>query len=187
MLFPERFLCLESRDPWSCRPGTQAHARAHTPIRTHTQADLCLSLCCDRLFILCACRTEEEKKDWIQVGRLLINSSLISVKSEKIKVTRYVCIRAFVCVQAIQATIQRHEQTVESFRHLTFSLRDDESTPPHSPVRLEGVSPARPLLSPLSPHTHLFLSSELCGVGETGANTHSREGSDPVHEVPGAI
>ncbi|KAM9343459.1 FYVE, RhoGEF and PH domain-containing protein 1 [Pholidichthys leucotaenia] len=36
-------------------------------------------------------------------------------------------------IQAIQATIQRHEQTVESFRHLTCSLRDDESTPPHSP------------------------------------------------------
>uniref|UniRef100_A0A8C2WHA2 FYVE, RhoGEF and PH domain containing 1 n=1 Tax=Cyclopterus lumpus TaxID=8103 RepID=A0A8C2WHA2_CYCLU len=37
-------------------------------------------------------------------------------------------------IQAIQATIQRHEQTMESFRHLTCSLRDDESTPPHSPV-----------------------------------------------------
>ncbi|XP_073326771.1 FYVE, RhoGEF and PH domain-containing protein 1 [Pagrus major] len=37
-------------------------------------------------------------------------------------------------IQAIQATIQRHEQTVESFRHLNCSLRDDESTPPHSPV-----------------------------------------------------
>ncbi|XP_070766327.1 FYVE, RhoGEF and PH domain-containing protein 1 [Enoplosus armatus] len=37
-------------------------------------------------------------------------------------------------IQAIQATIQRHEQTMESFRHLNCSLRDDESTPPHSPV-----------------------------------------------------
>ncbi|XP_029912653.1 FYVE, RhoGEF and PH domain-containing protein 1 [Myripristis murdjan] len=37
-------------------------------------------------------------------------------------------------IQAIQATIQRHEQTVESFRHLNCSARDDESTPPHSPV-----------------------------------------------------
>ncbi|XP_031694862.1 FYVE, RhoGEF and PH domain-containing protein 1-like isoform X2 [Anarrhichthys ocellatus] len=37
-------------------------------------------------------------------------------------------------IQAIQATIQRHEQTMDSFRHLTCSLRDEESTPPHSPV-----------------------------------------------------
>ncbi|GLD69111.1 FYVE, RhoGEF and PH domain-containing protein 1 isoform X1 [Lates japonicus] len=40
-------------------------------------------------------------------------------------------------IQAIQATIQRHEQTVESFRHLNSSLRDDESTPPHSPSCVE--------------------------------------------------
>ncbi|TNN59031.1 FYVE, RhoGEF and PH domain-containing protein 1 [Liparis tanakae] len=37
---------------------------------------------------------------------------------------------------AIQAAVQRHHQTMESFRHLTCSLRDDESTPPHSPVPL---------------------------------------------------
>ncbi|XP_029011884.1 FYVE, RhoGEF and PH domain-containing protein 1 isoform X2 [Betta splendens] len=37
-------------------------------------------------------------------------------------------------IQAIQATIQRHEQSVESFRHLNCSLRDDDSTPPHSLV-----------------------------------------------------
>ncbi|XP_068588299.1 FYVE, RhoGEF and PH domain-containing protein 1 isoform X1 [Cebidichthys violaceus] len=40
-------------------------------------------------------------------------------------------------IQAIQATIQRHEQTMESFRHLTCSLRDEESTPPHSPSCVE--------------------------------------------------
>ncbi|XP_075996781.1 FYVE, RhoGEF and PH domain-containing protein 1 [Genypterus blacodes] len=40
-------------------------------------------------------------------------------------------------IQAIQATIQRHEQTIDSFRHLTCSLRDDESTPPHSPSCVE--------------------------------------------------
>nr|XP_046253499.1 FYVE, RhoGEF and PH domain-containing protein 1 isoform X2 [Scatophagus argus] len=40
-------------------------------------------------------------------------------------------------IQAIQATIQRHEQTVESFRHLSCSLRDEESTPPHSPSCVE--------------------------------------------------
>ncbi|KAI4795517.1 hypothetical protein KUCAC02_031365 [Chaenocephalus aceratus] len=40
-------------------------------------------------------------------------------------------------IQAIQATIQRHEQTMESFRHLNCSLRDDESTPPHSPSCVE--------------------------------------------------
>uniref|UniRef100_A0A3Q1ED49 FYVE, RhoGEF and PH domain containing 1 n=1 Tax=Acanthochromis polyacanthus TaxID=80966 RepID=A0A3Q1ED49_9TELE len=41
-------------------------------------------------------------------------------------------------IQAIQATIQRHEQTVESFRHLNCSLRDDDSTPPHSPNTSTG-------------------------------------------------
>ncbi|XP_008400569.1 FYVE, RhoGEF and PH domain-containing protein 1 isoform X1 [Poecilia reticulata] len=40
-------------------------------------------------------------------------------------------------IQAIQATIQRHEQSMESFRHLTCTLRDDESTPPHSPSCME--------------------------------------------------
>ncbi|XP_061591699.1 FYVE, RhoGEF and PH domain-containing protein 1 isoform X2 [Cololabis saira] len=40
-------------------------------------------------------------------------------------------------IKAIQATIQRHEQTAESFRHLSCSLRDDESTPPHSPSCVE--------------------------------------------------
>ncbi|XP_034027729.1 FYVE, RhoGEF and PH domain-containing protein 1 [Thalassophryne amazonica] len=40
-------------------------------------------------------------------------------------------------IQAIQATIQRHEQTMESFRYLNCSLRDDESTPPHSPSCVE--------------------------------------------------
>ncbi|XP_023150922.2 FYVE, RhoGEF and PH domain-containing protein 1 isoform X2 [Amphiprion ocellaris] len=40
-------------------------------------------------------------------------------------------------IQAIQATIQRHEQTMESFRHLNCSLRDDDSTPPHSPSCVE--------------------------------------------------
>ncbi|XP_039656413.1 LOW QUALITY PROTEIN: FYVE, RhoGEF and PH domain-containing protein 1, partial [Perca fluviatilis] len=40
-------------------------------------------------------------------------------------------------IQAIQVTIQRHEQTLEGFRHLNCSLRDDESTPPHSPSCVE--------------------------------------------------
>uniref|UniRef100_A0A3B4ZDN6 FYVE, RhoGEF and PH domain-containing protein 1-like n=1 Tax=Stegastes partitus TaxID=144197 RepID=A0A3B4ZDN6_9TELE len=40
-------------------------------------------------------------------------------------------------IQAIQTTIQRHEQTMESFRHLNCSLRDDDSTPPHSPSCVE--------------------------------------------------
>ncbi|KAM4562141.1 FYVE, RhoGEF and PH domain-containing protein 1 isoform 2-T4 [Odontesthes bonariensis] len=40
-------------------------------------------------------------------------------------------------IQAIQATIQRHEQTMESFRHLNCFLREDESTPPHSPSCVE--------------------------------------------------
>ncbi|XP_013885668.1 FYVE, RhoGEF and PH domain-containing protein 1 [Austrofundulus limnaeus] len=40
-------------------------------------------------------------------------------------------------IQAIQATVQRHEQTAETFRQLNCPLRDDESTPPHSPSCVE--------------------------------------------------
>uniref|UniRef100_A0A1A7WGW6 FYVE, RhoGEF and PH domain containing 1 n=2 Tax=Iconisemion striatum TaxID=60296 RepID=A0A1A7WGW6_9TELE len=40
-------------------------------------------------------------------------------------------------IQAIQATIQRHEQAMESFRQLNCSLRDDQSSPPHSPSCME--------------------------------------------------
>lgn len=39
-------------------------------------------------------------------------------------------------IQAIQATIQRHEQTMENYR-LNCPLRDEESTPPHSPSCVE--------------------------------------------------
>uniref|UniRef100_A0A3Q2YXV2 FYVE, RhoGEF and PH domain containing 1 n=1 Tax=Hippocampus comes TaxID=109280 RepID=A0A3Q2YXV2_HIPCM len=46
-------------------------------------------------------------------------------------------------IQAIQATIQRHEHTMETFRHLTCSLRDDESTPPHSPLGKRAPTPIR--------------------------------------------
>lgn len=154
-LFPEHFLCLESRDPWSCRPGTHTAARIHSLTHIHNHRHmhtnkttvLHCAVVTDSLSFVC--RTEEEKKDWIQVQCLLSNASLISVKPEIIKATMYVC----VCVQAIQATIQRHEQTVESFRHLTCSLRDDESTPPHSPVHLDRVSYQLPYYHP-SPLSH---------------------------------
>ncbi|XP_012681646.2 FYVE, RhoGEF and PH domain-containing protein 1 [Clupea harengus] len=36
-------------------------------------------------------------------------------------------------IQAIQATIQRHEQTLETFRMLNCSLREEDYTPPNSP------------------------------------------------------
>ncbi|KAK7884589.1 hypothetical protein WMY93_027712 [Mugilogobius chulae] len=39
-------------------------------------------------------------------------------------------------IQAIQATIQRYEQTMENYR-LTCPLRDEDSTPPHSPSCVE--------------------------------------------------
>uniref|UniRef100_A0AAV2LXY9 Uncharacterized protein n=1 Tax=Knipowitschia caucasica TaxID=637954 RepID=A0AAV2LXY9_KNICA len=39
-------------------------------------------------------------------------------------------------IQAIQATILRYEQTMENYR-LTCPLRDEESTPPHSPSCVE--------------------------------------------------
>ncbi|RVE71120.1 hypothetical protein OJAV_G00071720 [Oryzias javanicus] len=40
-------------------------------------------------------------------------------------------------IQALQAAVQRHEQTPDSFRPLSCSLRDDETTPPHSPSCME--------------------------------------------------
>uniref|UniRef100_W5NBT5 FYVE, RhoGEF and PH domain containing 1 n=1 Tax=Lepisosteus oculatus TaxID=7918 RepID=W5NBT5_LEPOC len=39
-------------------------------------------------------------------------------------------------MQAIQATIQRHEQTLETFKLLNCSSRDEDYTPPNSPVSL---------------------------------------------------
>ncbi|TTB56414.1 FYVE, RhoGEF and PH domain-containing protein 1 [Bagarius yarrelli] len=36
-------------------------------------------------------------------------------------------------IQAIQATIHRHEQSVETFRMLNCSVREDDCTPPNSP------------------------------------------------------
>ncbi|KAG5282087.1 hypothetical protein AALO_G00052070 [Alosa alosa] len=36
-------------------------------------------------------------------------------------------------IQAIQATIQRHEQTMETFRMLNCSFREEDYTPPNSP------------------------------------------------------
>ncbi|XP_028820761.1 FYVE, RhoGEF and PH domain-containing protein 1 isoform X2 [Denticeps clupeoides] len=36
-------------------------------------------------------------------------------------------------IQAIQATIQRHEQTLETFRMVNWSCRDEDYTPPNSP------------------------------------------------------
>ncbi|KAM9475845.1 FYVE, RhoGEF and PH domain-containing protein 1 isoform 1-T1 [Clarias gariepinus] len=36
-------------------------------------------------------------------------------------------------IQAIQATIQKHEQSVETFRMLNCSVREDDCTPPNSP------------------------------------------------------
>uniref|UniRef100_A0A3P8WR78 FYVE, RhoGEF and PH domain containing 1 n=1 Tax=Cynoglossus semilaevis TaxID=244447 RepID=A0A3P8WR78_CYNSE len=44
---------------------------------------------------------------------------------------------------AIQTTIQRHEQTMESFRYLNCSVRDEESTPPHSPLGKRAPTPIR--------------------------------------------
>ncbi|XP_037540534.1 FYVE, RhoGEF and PH domain-containing protein 1 [Nematolebias whitei] len=40
-------------------------------------------------------------------------------------------------IQAIRATVQRYEDTAESFRQLNYPLRDEESTPPHSPSCVE--------------------------------------------------
>uniref|UniRef100_A0A4W5P5H7 FYVE, RhoGEF and PH domain containing 1 n=1 Tax=Hucho hucho TaxID=62062 RepID=A0A4W5P5H7_9TELE len=45
-------------------------------------------------------------------------------------------------IQAIQATIQRHEQTLATFHHLNCSLRDEDYTPPNSP-NSSPLPPAR--------------------------------------------
>ncbi|KAG9336033.1 hypothetical protein JZ751_003292 [Albula glossodonta] len=58
-------------------------------------------------------RTEEEKRDWIQASKQGFSS--------------------FLSLSAIQATIQRHEQTLETFRLLNCSFRDEDYTPPNSP------------------------------------------------------
>uniref|UniRef100_A0A8C1BX66 FYVE, RhoGEF and PH domain containing 1 n=1 Tax=Cyprinus carpio carpio TaxID=630221 RepID=A0A8C1BX66_CYPCA len=44
-------------------------------------------------------------------------------------------------IQAIQATIQRHEQTLETFRMLNCSFREEDFTPPNSPVKLGKRAP----------------------------------------------
>lgn len=75
---------------------------------------------------------------------------------------------------------------MESFRHLTCSLRDDESTPPHSPVTAPlvlrcGTAGRR------NANDSFCVTSELRGVGKTSADSDPGEGSDSVHEVPGAV
>uniref|UniRef100_A0A672MHL7 FYVE, RhoGEF and PH domain containing 1 n=1 Tax=Sinocyclocheilus grahami TaxID=75366 RepID=A0A672MHL7_SINGR len=44
-------------------------------------------------------------------------------------------------IQAIQTTIQRHEQTLETFRMLNCSFREEDFTPPNSPVKLGKRAP----------------------------------------------
>lgn len=76
-------------------------------------------------------RTEEEKRDWIQVRFSFpprhITDSRVSHRTH-LTLSRFFS-------QAIQATIQRHEQTLETFRMLNCSFREEDFTPPHSPVR----------------------------------------------------
>ncbi|XP_048066305.1 FYVE, RhoGEF and PH domain-containing protein 1 isoform X5 [Megalobrama amblycephala] len=43
-------------------------------------------------------------------------------------------------IQAIQATIQRHEQTLETFRMLNCSFREEDFTPPNSPIIYKKMS-----------------------------------------------
>lgn len=101
----------------------------------------------DCVFNLFLYRTEEEKKDWIQVSTYYMSchSSVSTELSACFLDLRFLLLTIFIsmahstspiCVsQAIQATIQRHEQSVETFRMLTCSVREDDCTPPNSPVR----------------------------------------------------
>nr|XP_015208063.1 PREDICTED: FYVE, RhoGEF and PH domain-containing protein 1 [Lepisosteus oculatus] len=57
-------------------------------------------------------------------------------------------------MQAIQATIQRHEQTLETFKLLNCSSRDEDYTPPNSPVSLTTAC--------LRPHTQTH-TPVVCG------------------------
>ncbi|XP_016127168.1 FYVE, RhoGEF and PH domain-containing protein 1-like [Sinocyclocheilus grahami] len=84
-------------------------------------------------------------------------------------------------IQAIQATIQRHEQTLETFRMLNCSFREEDFTPPNSPADLTfevnkysigrllaDRSEAPPILQSywtvrLSVHTRLIMERH-CGV-----------------------
>lgn len=131
--------------------GAAGQVQAHALQRALT---LLSQLLCVARLIFCGCfrRTEEEKKDWIQVrsGHSRLQASHASPPPRALK--SFGVFPVF-CVQAIQATIQRHEQTVESFRQLTCSLRDDESTPPHSPV-----TPARASETPSSPVASALLT-----------------------------
>lgn len=87
--------------------------------------------------------------------------------------------------------VQRYGDAAESFRQLNYPLRDEESTPPHSPVPLR--CPQWYLCSTTGRTSWVITSlgsvcfSELCGVGETSSNSDQREGSDAMHEVPGAV
>lgn len=75
---------------------------------------------------------------------------------------------------------------MESFRHLTCSLRDDKSTPPHSPVTAPLVLRSGTAGRRNADDSFCF-TSELRGVGKTSADSDPGEGSDSVHEVPGAV
>ncbi|KAJ0064449.1 hypothetical protein NL108_006522, partial [Boleophthalmus pectinirostris] len=62
---------------------------------------------------------------------------LISGKQRSLELqARRLDLNVMIMFQAIQVTIQRHEQTMENYR-LTCSLRDEDSTPPHSPSCVE--------------------------------------------------
>lgn len=97
----------------------------------------------DCVFNLFPHRTEEEKKDWIQVS--MTCHSFVSMEI-CLYVLLSVLLIIFICMahavppvclsQAIQATIQRHEQSVETFRMLNCSVREEDWTPPNSPVRV---------------------------------------------------
>lgn len=80
-------------------------------------------------------RTEEEKRDWIQVtfSPPACQSQALDHNSPALRIFAIFSF-LFTFSQAIQATIQRHEQTLETFRMLNCSFREEDFTPPNSPV-----------------------------------------------------
>ncbi len=113
---------------WALGENTQDKHVSHWKTR-----EICAAFGIFKTFaVLIFTRTEEEKRDWIQV----CFSSSYHRCSYLWTITLLLTLFTFLFTfsQAIQATIQRHEQTLETFRMLNCSFREEDFTPPNSPV-----------------------------------------------------
>lgn len=85
-------------------------------------------------------RTEEEKRDWIQVTFSPPARHITSLDHNSPAYIFLIFSFLLTFSQAIQATIQRHEQTLETFRMLNCSFREEDFTPPNSPVSFDFIT-----------------------------------------------